>query len=161
MTTVDRRNERLIDIRLDEKSFVRRKPEVEHERTIAIHDLLEENAFRPTGDWTGPYALVIGLIRDRLILDIRDQAHFPLSEVALPLSLFHSLVRDYLRLCESYYDSIKKDAPSRIEAIDVGRRGLHDDGARLLLEHLAGHVEMDFGTARRLFTLICVLHIRG
>lgn len=152
---------RLIHVQLDEKTFVRRKPEVEHERAIAIYDLLEDNYFHPIGDDGGPYALHISLVDNRLIFDIRSEAGDPLSEVAMPLAPFRSIVKDYFIVCESYYGAIKHATPSQIEAIDLGRRGLHNEGSALLRERLSGKVEIDLKTARRLFTLVCVLHIRG
>ncbi|MBY0430027.1 MAG: UPF0262 family protein [Rhodospirillales bacterium] len=155
------RGQQLIHIQLDEKSFVRRKPEVEHERQIAIFDLLEENYFAPVGDFTGPYALHLSLEDSRLTMDIRSPEGQPLQKITLPLSAFKSIVKDYFVVCESYYTAIKKSTPSQIEAIDMGRRALHNEGSELLRERLHGRVEVDFDTARRLFTLICVLHIRG
>lgn len=155
------RQHRLIHVQLDEKTFVRRKPEVEHERAIAIYDLLEDNSFHPVGDEGGPYALHLSLADNRLIFDIRSEAGDPLTEVAIPLSTFRGIVKDYFIVCESYYGAIKHATPSQIEAIDLGRRGLHNEGSVLLRERLAGKVEIDLKTARRLFTLICVLHIRG
>lgn len=153
--------QRIAHVRLDEATLVRRRPEVDHERAVAIYDLLEENHFAPVGGFTGPYDLHLRLEGNRLVLDIRSQAGDPLLEVPLPLRSFQSLVKDYFLVCESYYASIKKSSPSHIEAIDMGRRGLHDEGAEMLRERLAGKVDIDFDTARRLFTLICVLHIRG
>lgn len=152
---------RLIHVQLDEKTFVRRKPEVERERAVAIYDLLEDNYFRPVGDDGGPYALHISLADNRLIFDIRTEAGDPLTQVMLPLSLFRSIVKDYFIVCESYYGAIKHSTPSQIEAIDLGRRGLHNEGSALLRERLADKVDIDLKTARRLFTLVCVLHIRG
>ncbi|HXP97289.1 MAG TPA: UPF0262 family protein [Telmatospirillum sp.] len=155
------RQYRLIHVQLDEKTFVRRKPEVEHERAIAIYDLLEDNYFHPVGDEGGPYALHISLVENRLVFDIRSEAGDPLTEVAMPLAPFRGIVKDYFIVCESYYGAIKHSTPSQIEAIDLGRRGLHNEGSVLLRERLADKVEIDLKTARRLFTLICVLHIRG
>ncbi len=152
---------RLIHVQLDEKTFVRRKPEVEHERAIAIYDLLEDNYFRPVEVEGGPFALHISLADNRLMFDIRSQDGVPLTQVALPLSAFRGIVKDYFIVCESYYGAIKRATPSQIEAIDHGRRGLHNEGSVLLRERLAGKVDIDLKTARRLFTLICVLHIRG
>ena len=141
--------------------MVRRKPEVEHERAVAIYDLLEENYFAPVGDYEGPYALHLSLEDNRLQFDIRSQDGEGILKVPLPLQPFRSIVKDYFMICESYYSAIKKSTPSQIEAIDMGRRGLHNEGSELLRERLAGRVDLDFDTARRLFTLICVLHIRG
>lgn len=155
------RHHRLIHVQLDEKTFVRRKPEVEHERAIAIYDLLEENYFHPVGDYVGPYALHISLADNRLIFDIRSEAGDALCEITLPLAPFRSIVKDYFIVCESYYNAIKRSTPSQIEAVDLGRRGLHNEGSALLRDRLSGKVEIDLKTARRLFTLVCVLHIRG
>jgi len=157
----DAKTHRLIDIRLDEKTLVRRAPEVEHERAIAIYDLLEENYFRPEGDFTGPYGLVIRLEDNRLLLNISDAQGAPLTEVTLPVTPFRTIIKDYFLICESYYSAIKRATPSQIEAIDVGRRGLHNEGSAVLRERLAGKIDLDHETARRLFTLVCILHIRG
>ena len=151
---------RIVHVQLDEKTMVRRKPEVEHERNIAIYDLLEENYFALQGDYVGPYTLHLRLEDNRLILDVRGEAGDELALVPLPLKPFQAIVKDYFILCESYYAAIKKSTPSQIEAIDMGRRGLHNEGSELLRERLAGKVDIDFDTARRLFTLVCVLHIR-
>jgi uncharacterized protein (UPF0262 family) len=153
--------QRLALVELDEKTMVRRKPEVEHERAVAIYDLLEENYFAPVGDYTGPYHLYLRLDDNRLVFDVREESGANLMEVPLPLKAFQSIVKDYFMICESYYSAIKKSTPSQIEAIDMGRRGLHNEGSELLRERLAGRIDVDFDTARRLFTLICVLHIRG
>ena len=159
--TGDPRVPRLCHIQLDEKTLVRRKAEVEHERAIAIYDLLEDNFFCPLGDFTGPYGLHISLNENRLVLDIRSEEGLPVLEVTLPLSPFRSVVKDYFMICESYYSAIRRSTPSQIEAIDMGRRGLHNEGSQLLKERLAEKVEVDFETARRLFTLVCILHLRG
>ncbi|EPY01743.1 UPF0262 family protein [Magnetospirillum fulvum] len=153
--------QRLIDIRLDDKTLVRRSAEVEHERAVAIYDLIEENSFAPEGDFAGPYLLRLRLEDNRLIFDIRNGTDAPLTEVGLPLTAFQSLVKDYFLVCESYYAAIRTAPPSKIEAIDQGRRALHDEGATLLLQRLKGRIALDFATARRLFTLICILHVRG
>jgi len=155
------KTQRLVDVRLDEKTLVRRKPEVEHERAIAIYDLLEENYFCPAGDLTGPFRLVIRLEENRLLLDIGDQAGVELTEVALPMTPFRTIIKDYFLICESYYSAITRSSPSQIEAIDMGRRGLHNEGSALLRERLDGKIDIDHETARRLFTLVCILHIRG
>jgi len=152
---------RIAKVTLDERTVVRRSPEVEHERAVAIFDLIEENHFAPVGDHGGPYSLHLGIEENRLVLDIRTEADEPLGKVILALSPFRRIVKDYFTVCESYYHAIKTASPSQIEAIDMGRRGLHDEGAVLLRERLAGKIELDPNTARRLFTLICVLHIRG
>ena len=152
---------RLIDVRLDEKTLVRRSAEVEHERAIAIYDLLEDNYFEPVGCSEGPYRLYLSLQDNRLIFDIRDAERVEMGKVPVPLLPFRRIVKEYFEVCQTYYDAIKTAAPSRIEAIDMGRRGLHNDGSELLRERLKGKVELDENTSRRLFTLLCVLHIRG
>ncbi|MDJ0970359.1 MAG: UPF0262 family protein [Kiloniellales bacterium] len=159
----DRRAEKqfIANITLDEASVVRRSPDVEHERAVAIYDLLEENRFAPVGDYFGPYHLHLALQENRLLFDIRSEADSALGTVTLPLSPFRRIVKDYFAICESYFEAIKTASPSKIEAIDMGRRGLHNEGSELLRERLDGKIEIDFDTARRLFTLICVLHIRG
>jgi uncharacterized protein (UPF0262 family) len=159
---------RLIYVELDERTVVRRSPEVEHERAIAIYDLLEENTFLPLDGSGSPLAssgvefrLYLGIEENRLRFDIRDAADSHIARIVQPITPFRRLVRDYFHICESYYDAIKRLTPSQIEVIDMGRRGLHNDGSQMLMDRLADKVEMDFNTARRLFTLICVLHIRG
>ncbi|KZD10589.1 UPF0262 family protein [Oceanibaculum pacificum] len=154
-------NRRLVRIVLDERTVVRRSPEVEHERAVAIYDLLEENSFAPAGHEGGPYHLILSIEDNRLVMNIRTTAEAPVAEVQLPIASFRRIVKDYFTICESYYQAIRRATPSQIEAIDMGRRGLHNEGSELLRERLSGKVEIDFKTARRLFTLICVLHIRG
>lgn len=153
--------ERIVDFKLDEATVVRRSPEVEHERKIAIFDLLEDNSFRPVGEFTGPYHLRLAIVEGRLAFDIRNTTDEPLKSVILALSPFRRIVNEYFEVCDSYYSAIKASTPSKIEAIDMGRRGLHNDGSDLLRERLAEKIELDHATARRLFTLICVLHVRG
>lgn len=155
------RTQHIVNITLDERSVVRRNPDVEHERAVAIYDLLEENHFAPVGDYEGPYSLHLAIEENRLLFDIRTEAETRLGTVTLPLSPFRRVIRDYFTICESYFEAIKTASPSRIEAIDMGRRGLHNEGSELLRERLSEKVAVDFDTARRLFTLICVLHIRG
>jgi uncharacterized protein (UPF0262 family) len=152
---------RIAHIELDERTVVRRNADVEHERSVAIFDLLEENHFSPLGHDRGPYHLNLGIADNSLILDIRDSAGQPVERVSLALAAFRGIVKDYFMICESYYAAIRQATPSQIEAIDVGRRSLHNEGSELLRERLSDKVEIDFDTARRLFTLICVLHIRG
>ncbi len=152
----------LVHIQLDEKVKVRRQPETESERRVAIHDLLEENSFAPIGRNDGPYILHISIpTATRLVFDVRNQQGAPLVQFPLPLGRFQPIIKDYLLTCESYYESIKTMPLSKIEAIDMARRSLHNEGSTLLHESLADHIIMDRDTARRLFTLICVLHIRG
>ena len=152
---------RLVNISLDERTVVRRNADVEHERAVAIFDLLEENRFALAGDRTGPYSLHLSVQENRLLFDVRDEAEQPIEIVALPLAPFRRIVKDYFVVCESYFDAIKTSSPSKIEAIDMGRRGLHNEGSEILRERLDGRIEVDFDTARRLFTLLCVLHVRG
>ena len=155
------KSQRIVNVTLDERSVVRRSPEVEHERAVAIFDLIEENLFAPQGDHDGPYSLHLAIEENRLVFDIRGEADQPLNKVILALSPFRRIVKDYFTVCESYYAAIKRASPSQIEAIDMGRRSLHDEGSDILRLRLAGKIELDTNTARRLFTLICVLHIRG
>jgi uncharacterized protein (UPF0262 family) len=152
---------RLVNISLDERTVVRRSPDVEHERAVAMFDLLEDNHFALAGDHSGPYCLHLSVQDNRLLFDIRDEAEQPIEVVALPLAPFRRIVKDYFTVCETYFDAIKTASPSKIEAIDMGRRGLHNEGSEILRERLGSRVEVDFDTARRLFTLLCVLHIRG
>jgi uncharacterized protein (UPF0262 family) len=152
---------RISKVSLDERTVVRRSAEVEHERAVAIFDLIEENNFSPMGCDGGPFSLHLSIEESRLVLDMRTEDENPVGRILLALGPFRRVVKDYFTVCESYYAAIKTATPSQIEAIDMGRRGLHDEGAELLRERLAGKVEMDGNTARRLFTLICVLHIRG
>jgi len=151
---------RLIKIALEENSAIRRSPEVGHERAVAVFDLLAENVFDLVGEAVGPYCLRIGIRENRLVLGIQDSDETPIQEIILPLSPLRSLVRDYFRVCEAYYEAIKTATPSRIEAIDMGRRGIHNEGAEILQCRLAPKIELDAQTSRRLFTLICVLHVR-
>ena len=150
----------LIHIELDEKSVIHRSAQIEHERKIAIFDLLEENYFQPVKDVGGPYNLYLSISENRIIFDVRSEDDRRTPVFSLAALTFRKIVKDYFLICESYFEAIKTGAPSKIEAIDMGRRGLHNDGAHLLKEQLAKFVKVDMSTARRLFTLICVLHIR-
>jgi uncharacterized protein (UPF0262 family) len=151
----------IVNVVLDERTVVRRSPEVEHERAAAIFDLLEGNRFSLSDGAVGPYNLHLGIEENRLILAVHGADDQSSARFQLPLVSFRRIVKDYFTVCESYYAAIKKSSPAQIEAIDMGRRGLHNEGAELLRERLAGKIELDEDTARRLFTLICVLHIRG
>lgn len=154
--------EKIVAVYLDEKVFVRRRPEVEHERAVAIYDLLEDNSFKAVDDdIPGPYTLHLSLDGDKLIFSIGDQTDYPLKRIKIALRPFRTLVRDYFIVCEHYHEAITDAPVSQIEAIDAGRRALHDEGAVMLRENLRGKVVMDHDTARRLFTLLCVLQIRG
>jgi len=152
---------RLIEITLDEKSLGRANPDVEHKRKVAILDLLEDNLFALAKGDKGPYALHLSIVENRLVFAVGDKDNRPISSFLLSLSPFRKLVKDYFLVCESYYDAIKTAPPSRIEALDMGRRGLHNEGSELLMQRLEGKIETDADTARRLFTLICALHWRG
>ena len=152
---------RINDITLDEQSFVRRNPDVDHERRVAIFDLLQENRFALVDGIAGPFIVHVSVRESRLVFQVRSEDEQEIDSIVLALTPFRRLIREYFLICESYYDAIKSATPSRIEAIDMGRRGLHDEGAQLLRTHLASKVEVDEATSRRLFTLICVLHFRG
>jgi uncharacterized protein (UPF0262 family) len=150
---------RLQSIELDEDSLAAASRDQEQERQIAIFDLLEDNLFRPEGADGGPYDLRIALVDNRLALDIVGPGYQ--RRHILSLSPLRSVIRDYYMVCESYYQAIRNATPQRIEALDMGRRGLHNEGSALLQSRLQGKVETDLDTARRLFTLICALHWRG
>ena len=152
---------RLVKVTLDEDSIGRSSPEVEHERAIAIYDLIEENSFAPVGHDGGPYTLHLSLKDNRLVLDIRHAAGEPVVAHLLSLSPFKKIVKDYYLICDSYYAAIRTATPDRIEAIDMGRRGVHDEGSRVLQDRIKRKIKVDFDTARRLFTLICVLYWKG
>ena len=148
------------NIALDEGTLVKRTREIEREREIAIHDLLAQNYFQPKDSSGGPYHLALAIAENRLVFDIRLADGSEHGHIMLSLTPFRRVVKDYFLICESYYAAVHDGRGAQIESIDMGRRGLHDDGAKLLRERLKGKVEMDFDTARRLFTLICVLHLK-
>ena len=158
MTAAD--TQRLSDVVLDE-TIGRATPDVEHERAVAIFDLIEENSFEPVGHDNGPYKLKLSLIEAKLVFSITSEADEPISTHILSLTPFRRIVKDYFMICESYYEAIRSSTPSQIEAIDMGRRGIHNEGSQTLMDRLEGKIKMDFDTARRLFTLVCVLHWRG
>ncbi len=152
---------RLVDVVLDD-SIGRSTPDIEHERAVAIFDLIEENCFHPVGDNKGgKYRLKLSLADSRLVFDIGRETEEHVVTHILSLTPFRRIVKDYFMICESYYEAIRTASPSQIEAIDMGRRGLHNEGSQTLKERLAGKIDVDFDTARRLFTLVCVLHWRG
>jgi uncharacterized protein (UPF0262 family) len=157
--TDDTSSHRLRSVVLDEGSLASASRDQEHERQVAIFDLLEQNAFQPDGAEAGPYDLKISLIDNRLALDITGPTYQ--RRHILSLSPLRRVIKDYFIVCESYYDAIRNATPAQIEALDMGRRGLHNEGSSLLRERLTGKVETDADTARRLFTLICALHWRG
>jgi uncharacterized protein (UPF0262 family) len=151
----------LVEVTLDEKSIGRSSSDVEHERAVAIYDLIEQNSFAPEGHKGGPYTLVLGMAETRLMLDIKTAKGEAVMTHLLSMSPFRRIVKDYFMICDSYYQAIRTATPDRIEALDMGRRAIHDEGSKLLMERLKRKVRVDFDTARRLFTLICVLHWRG
>jgi uncharacterized protein (UPF0262 family) len=152
---------RLVKITLDEGSIGRSSADIEHERAVAIYDLIEDNSFAPADHDGGPYALHLAITENRLVFDIRQQDGTPLMAHLLSLTPFRKIVKDYFMICDSYYKAIRTATPTQIEAIDMGRRGLHNEGSELLQERLKEKIDVDFDTARRLFTLICVLHWKG
>jgi len=156
---------RIAHIALDEATILWRNADVEQERRIAIYDLIEENCFKPLRaverGATGPYRLRLSVSDGRLALAIADDGDQLLEELILGLARFRRAIKDYFAICDSYYQAIRKATPAEIETIDMARRAIHNRAAELLIERLEGKVETDFATARRLFTLICVLHIRG
>jgi len=152
---------RIVKISLDEQSVVRRTREIEQEREIAIYDLLEANHFEPQGSSGGPYNLVLGIEENRLVFDIRLENDEPHGRVMLSMTPFRRVIKDYFLICESYFKAIRTAPPSQIQTLDMGRRGLHNEGSDLLRERLKAKIDVDTDTARRLFTLICVLHLRG
>ncbi|MFM7028680.1 MAG: UPF0262 family protein [Chakrabartia sp.] len=156
---------RIIDIKLDEHTILWRSADIEQERRIAIFDILEGNYFapqRPHEDgYAGPYRLLLRVEEGRLVFELRRENDDPLESVILGLGRFRRLIREYFAICDSYYQAIKVATAQQIETVDMARRGLHNEAADLLKERLAGKIEVDFDTARRLFTLICVLHIKG
>lgn len=158
--------DRLIDIQLDDSGLPAPTPEIEQERRIAIFDLLEENTFGIAGreGWTvptGPYKLNLSILDRRLVFDLQTESGEKAGEFHLSLTPFRQVIKDYFQICESYFDAVKRLPPSQIEAIDMGRRGIHNEGSNIILERLDGKVNTDMATARRLFTLICVLHFKG
>ncbi len=151
--------QRIIDIELDDRTIIRRSEEVEQERRIAMFDLLENNHFAPQGQ-SGPYRILLRVEDNRLAIDLKDVHGQLLETLRLGLARFRRLIRDYFAICDSYFKAVRSDSPKGLEAIDMARRAIHNEAAELLIECLDGKIEMDFDTARRLFTLICVLHIK-
>lgn len=156
---------RISHIELDEATILWRNADIEQERRVAIYDLIEDNCFKPTRAYEagheGPYRLRLSVHDGRLALDVSDESETLLETLILGLGRFRRPIREYFAICESYYQAIRKATAQEIETIDMARRGVHDQAAEMLIERLDGKVETDFPTARRLFTLICVLHIRG
>jgi len=156
---------RIAHITLDEATILWRNADVEQERRVAIYDLIEENSFKPLRSAErgsgGPYHLHLSVTDGRLVMEIRDTGEVLLETLLIGMARFRRPIREYFAICDSYYQAIRKATPTEIETIDMARRGIHNTAAELLLERLDGKVETDFATARRLFTLICVLHIKG
>ena len=152
---------RLVAISLDGATIGRSNPNVEHEREVAIYDLIDANHFALDGRDDGPYTLTLSIAQDRLVLTVGSETVTGGVTFMLSLTPFRRIIKDYFLVCSTYYEAIRTAPPSRIQAIDMGRRGLHDEGSRLLTERLAGKVAIDHDTARRLFTLICTLHWKG
>jgi uncharacterized protein (UPF0262 family) len=152
---------RLVAIKLDEASIGRANPNIEHEREVAIFDILESNQFELEGRDDGPYVLNLAIVEDRLVFAVGQEDGGDTFTVVLSLTPLRRVMKDYFIVCESYYQAIRTAPPSRIQSIDVGRRALHDEGSRVLVERLKGKISVDRDTARRLFTLICALHWKG
>jgi uncharacterized protein (UPF0262 family) len=150
---------RIIDIELDERTIIRRSEDIERERKVAIFDLLESNSFQPAGH-EGPFRILLRIEDNSLAIDLRNEAGEALETIRLGLARFKRPVRDYFAVCESYFKTVRSESPRGLETIDMARRSIHNEAAELLQESLRGRIEMDFDTARRLFTLICVLHIK-
>lgn len=161
MTSPAASKKRLIAVTLDETSIARSSSDIEHERAVAIYDLLEDNLFAPNGHYGGPYRLHLAIRENRLVFDIRDEQGTAIVAHLFSLTPLRRVVKDYFLICDSYYQAIRTATPSQIEAIDMGRRGLHNEGSEMLQERLKEKIEIDFDTARRLFTLVCVLHWKG
>ncbi len=153
---------RLFEVNLDPDSIQPASADIEHERAVAIYDLIEENSFKPNGhEQGGPYKLDLSMLERKLVMNIALEDNSPVITHILSLTPFRRIIKDYFMICDSYHEAIKTATPSRIEAIDMGRRGLHNEGSQILQTRLDGKIDTDFQTARRLFTLICALHWRG
>lgn len=150
--------DRLIAVHIDDETLGASGPDAEHERRVAIFDLIEENSFAISGQEKGPYVLWLSQAERRLIFAVRDDEGAEVHIFILSLGPFRGVIRDYFMICDSYYEAIRTQTPHQIEAIDMARRGIHNEGSELLKERLAGKIEIDHLTARRLFTLICALH---
>ncbi|HKJ60433.1 MAG TPA: UPF0262 family protein [Hyphomicrobiales bacterium] len=155
------RSGRIVEIKLDEGLLRGNSPEIEHERKVSIADILEANRFTFGDAGAISYRLALSIVEKRLVIGVRDELGEPIGDHALPLSPFSRLIKDYFLVCESYFEAIRTMPPARIEALDNERRRLHDEGSALLAERLKDRIQVDFETARRLFTLICALHWKG
>ena len=155
---------RIIDVQLDDRTILWRSADVEQERRIAIFDLIEGNHFAPqrhATEYGGPFRIALSVEEGRLAIAVKREDDTPLETLVLALGRFRRPIRDYFAICDSYYQAIRASTPQQIETVDMARRAVHNEAAELLQERLAGKIEVDFDTARRLFTLICVLHIRA
>ena len=156
---------RIIDVTLDERTILWRNADIEQERRVAMLDLLAENHFQPSrpaaDDYAGPYRVALRVEEGRLGIDIAREDGSGIETIVLGMMRFRRAIKDYFAICDSYYQAVRQQTPQQIETIDMARRGMHNDAAQLLMDRLDGKIAMDFDTARRLFTLICVLHIRG
>lgn len=152
---------RLVAVTLDEHAIARTHAFIEAERAVAIDDLIAENSFLPAGRAAGRFRLVLSVRDDRLVFDVRDDGDHGVAQHLLSMKPFARVVKDYFMVCESYFAAVRSAGPERIEAVDMGRRGIHDEGAELLRERLAGKIDFDHKTARRLFTLLCALRWKG
>jgi uncharacterized protein (UPF0262 family) len=153
--------DKIIRLTVAQPGIVRYNPEIEKERAVAIYDLLQDNKFRVIGHDGGPYAVNLALKDQSLVFDIADESDAPVGKVTLPLGSLRKTIKDYFTVCDSYFEAIRASSLSRIEAIDMGRRGLHNEGSEQLKNRLAAQVEIDDQTARRLFTLLCVMHLKA
>ena len=151
---------KIVKIDLDERSLARATADIEHERKVAVYDLLEENRFAPDGAGEGPFELYLSIVERRLVFDVRRAGGDYVGQVHLSLTPFRRIIKDYFMLCESYYDAIRNAAPAQIETIDMARRSMHNEGSDILVERLQDKIKIDQNTARRLFTLICSFHMR-
>ena len=150
----------IVKIDLDERSLAPATADIEHERKVAIYDLLEENVFKPVGAGEGPFELYLSNVERRLVFDVRREGGAPLGQIHLSMTPFRKIIKDYFMLCESYYDAIRNAAPAQIETVDMARRAMHNEGSEILRERLRDKIALDENTARRLFTLICSFHMR-
>lgn len=158
-------NCKIVRIELDERSLARATADIEHERKVAVYDLIEENFFEPAGGGDGPFELYLSIIENRLVFDVRrhrpeQPGGEPIGQVHLSMAPFRKIIKDYFMLCESYYDAIRTAAPAQIETVDMARRAMHNEGSEILRERLTEKIRLDLNTARRLFTLICSFHMR-
>ncbi len=151
-------NDRIIDIQIDDATLSAAGPDAEHERRVAIFDLLEENFFQVTDRDAGPYNIRLSMVEQKLVFEIRTKDEQDVKTMILSLMPLRRVIKDYFNICQSYHDAIRRASPAQIEAIDMGRRGLHNEGSEILEQRLKGKATMDFDTSRRLFTLVCALH---